>query len=30
MELIANLGLGLSTSLTPLNLVYCLAAFLEP
>ncbi|MCU0561309.1 MAG: tripartite tricarboxylate transporter permease [Desulfobacterales bacterium] len=25
MELIANLGLGLSTSLTPLNLLYCLA-----
>jgi len=25
MELLANLGLGLSTSLTPLNLLYCLA-----
>lgn len=25
MELIANLGLGLSTAMTPLNLLYCLA-----
>jgi TctA family transporter len=25
MELLSNLGLGLSTSLTPLNLLYCLA-----
>lgn len=25
MELLANLGLGLSTALTPLNLLYCLA-----
>ena len=25
MELLANLGLGLSTSLTPINLLYCLA-----